>query len=195
MRLFLALIILFALHHHLVASRPFLGLNYGSRNMWSNIRQRSTVPTVFKSVKGSRFGRSGHRFNYSPVIPLEAFEPDTKSEDELVKETEAFLNNPLNYDLFSSGSYRNIPSHNQDKIKGHSYFGKGIVPISTTTTTQLPPLFSQEDEEFLLRQLEHGFDLHSDFTKLLYPRGDDGFRKKRSTQRWEKREKREKKII
>ena len=31
-------------------------------------------------------------------------------------------------------------------------------------------LFSQEDEEFLLRQLEHGFDLHSDFSKLLYPR-------------------------
>ena len=33
-------------------------------------------------------------------------------------------------------------------------------------------LFSQEDEEFLLRQLEHGFDLHSDFSKLLYPRYD-----------------------
>lgn len=180
MRLFLALIILFALHHHLVASRPFLGLNYG----WSNIRgQRSTVPTVFKSVKGSRFGRSGHRFNYSPVIPFETFKPHTKSEDELVKETEAFLNNPLNYDLFSSGSYQNLYSQNQDKTKGHSYFGKGVVPLRTTTTTQPPPLFSQEDEEFLLRQLEHGFDLQSDFTKLLYPRGDDGFRKKRSIQR------------
>jgi len=154
--------------------------------MWSNIRQRSTVPTVFKSVKGSRFGRSGHRFNYSPVrpvIPLEAFEPDTKSEDELMKETEAFLNNPLSFDLLSSGNYQNVPKHNQDKIKGHSYFGKGVVPQRATTTTQPPPLFSQEDEEFLLRQLEHGFDLHSDFSKLLYPRGDDGFRKKRSIQR------------
>jgi len=174
----LALIILFALHHHLVSSRPYMGLNYDP-NIWSNIRQRSTVPTVFKTVKGSRFGRSGHRFNLSPVIPLEDFhDTNSMSPEDFVKETESFLNNPLNYDLFSAGSYQ-IPRQN-DKVKSHTYFGKGAIPVKTTTTTQQPPIFSQEDEEFLLKQLEHGFDLHNDFRKLLYPRGDDGFRKKRS---------------
>jgi len=36
-----------------------------------------------------------------------------------------------------------------------------------------------EDEEFLLKHLEDGFNIHRDFEKLLYPRGDDGFRRKR----------------
>ena len=33
-----------------VRLQSFLGLIYGSHNMWSNVRQRSTVLTVFKSV-------------------------------------------------------------------------------------------------------------------------------------------------
>ena len=38
-----------------------------------------------------------------------------------MKETEAFLNNPLNFDLLSSGSYQNVYKQNQDKIKARTY--------------------------------------------------------------------------
>jgi len=183
MKLVLALIVLFVLHHHLVVSRPYMGPN----GIWSNIHQRSTVPTIFKSIQGSRFGIAPrHRFNFNTrFYPLEEQLKDTSGSDDLVNETEAFLNNPLIYN-FPPKSYHQVPRQKSPKIKSHnsnSYYDN-IIPVSrnifTTTTTPPPPIFDMDDEEFLLKQLEDGFNLHNDFKKLLYPRGDDGFRKKRN---------------
>jgi len=180
MRLILALIVLFVLHHHLVVSRPYMGPN----GIWSNIRQRSTVPTIFKSIQGSRFGIAPrHRFNFNTrFYPLE--DQQVSDSDDLVNETEAFLNTPLIYD-FPPKTYHQVPRQ-KSKIKSHSYYDS--IPsrniFTTTTTTPPPPIFDMDDEEFLLKQLEHGFNLHNDFKKLLYPRGDDGFRKKRNIMKW-----------
>merc|ERR1712172_474890 len=96
MRLILALIILFVLHHHLVVSRPYMGPNYSlGPHMWSNIRQRSTVPTVYKTIQGSRYRTAPkHRFNFNTRFYALEDQRDTSSSNDIVKETEAFLNNP-----------------------------------------------------------------------------------------------------
>lgn len=183
MRLILALIILFVLHHHLVVSRPYMGPNYSlGPHMWSNIRQRSTVPTVYKTIQGSRYRTAPapkHRFNFNTRI----FALEDQQPNDIVKETEAFLNNQPSYDFFPKLPKQNNKLNTFDKFS--KYFEKSP---SRSTTTPPPPIISMEDEEFLLRHLEEGFDLHRDFEKLLYPRktselfsmeGDDGFRRKR----------------
>jgi len=174
MRLILALIILFYLHHHLVVSRPYMGPNY-SPHMWSNIRQRSTVPTVYKTIQGSRYRVAPkHRFNFNTGFYALEDQQDTSSSNDIVKETEAFLNNHPSYDFFPK-----VPRQN-NKVNTFGKFSKYFEKSpSRSTTTPPPPIISMEDEEFLLRHLEDGFDLHTDFEKLLYPRGDDGFRRKR----------------
>jgi len=173
MRLILALIVLFVLHHHLVVSRPYMGPNY-SPHMWSNIRQRSTVPTVYKTIPGSRFRVAPkHRFNFNTRIYSLEDQQDTTND--IVKQTEAFLNNRPSYDFFPKAPKQNHKSNSFGKIS--RYFEK--VPNSRSTTTPQPPIISLEDEEFLLKHLEDGFNIHRDFEKLLYPRGDDGFRRKR----------------
>jgi len=175
MRLILALIILFVLHHHLVVSRPYMGPNYSlGPHMWSNIRQRSTVPTVYKTIQGSRYRiPPKHRLNFNTGFVALEDKKDIPSPRDIVKETEAFLNNQPTFDLLPSPKQQN-------KLKSFDRFSKYFDKLpSRRTSTPPPPVISMEDEEFLLRHLEDGFDIYNDFEKLLYPRGDDGFRRKR----------------
>ena len=122
-----------------------------------------------------RFGIAPrHRFNFNTrFYPLEEQLKDTSGSDDLVNETEAFLNNPLIYN-FPPKSYHQVPTQKSPKIKSHSSksYYDNIIPVSRNifTTTPPPPIFDMDDEEFLLKQLEDGFNLHNDFKKLLYPR-------------------------
>jgi len=172
MRLILALIILFVLHHHLVVSRPYMGPNY-SPHMWSNIRQRSTVPTVYKTIQGSRYRVAPkHRFNFNTGFYALEDQRDTSPSNDIVKETEEFLNN--HYDFFPK-----LPRQN-NKVNKFGKFSKYFEKSnSRSTTTPPPPIISMEDEKWMLNHFKEGEDLVTDFEKLLYPRGDDGFRRKR----------------
>ena len=89
-----------------------------------------------------RFGIAPrHRFNFNTrFYPLEEQLKDTSGSDDLVNETEAFLNNPLIYN-FPPKSYHQVPRQKSPKIKSHgsnSYYDN-IISVSrnifTTTTT------------------------------------------------------------
>ena len=149
MKLVLPFILVLLCHLHPIDSRPFFG-----NVRWSQVHERS-VPTVFKNVQGSRYGLI--QAHPSRLPNLGDFDQVKTATLDFLNPKPAAPSTTLDFPLISPQDLNELNRDISQDVKAHH-------------DNAAEPELTQEEEDFLLKSLAEGLNLHNDFEKLLYPR-------------------------